>query len=120
MISSNATEATIDFFLGTLHEMNPKVILSKIMSDFDKAQQEVCKKYVFDTGLNFWVRASRPLPPQDVPTVPMAHYDAFRLHGWLYGRYILSLQSVDVFVSPNCEPSTPFTDIITEPTSNRY
>ena len=38
MILSNATEATIDFFLGTLREQNPKVIPSKIMSDFDKAQ----------------------------------------------------------------------------------
>ena len=38
MISSNATEATIDFFLDTLCEKNPKVIPSKIMSDFDKAQ----------------------------------------------------------------------------------
>jgi hypothetical protein len=38
MISSNATEATIDFFLDTLREKNPKVIPSKIMSDFDKAQ----------------------------------------------------------------------------------
>ena len=38
MISSNVMEATIDFFLGTLCETNPKVILSKIMSDFDKAQ----------------------------------------------------------------------------------
>jgi len=48
----------------------------------------------------------------------MAHYDAFKLHGWLFGRYILLLQSADAFVSLNCEPSTPITDIITEPVNH--
>ena len=38
MISSNATEPTIDFFLATIRVQNPKVIPKQIMSDFDKGQ----------------------------------------------------------------------------------
>ena len=38
MISSNATEPTIDFFLVTIRVQNPKVIPKRIMSDFDKGQ----------------------------------------------------------------------------------
>jgi hypothetical protein len=38
MISSNATEPTIDFFLATIRVQNPKVIPKRIMSDFDKGQ----------------------------------------------------------------------------------
>jgi hypothetical protein len=38
MISSNATEATIDFFLTQLRLRNPKVILSIFMSDHDWGQ----------------------------------------------------------------------------------
>lgn len=46
MVSSNATEATINYFLGTLREKNPEIIPVKIMSDFDKAQINVIwRKY---------------------------------------------------------------------------
>ena len=43
MISSNATEVTIDYFINTLQAQNPKVIPAKFMSDFDKAQINVIK-----------------------------------------------------------------------------
>lgn len=38
MISSNATEVTIDYFLATLWKQNPDIIPAKFMSDNDKAQ----------------------------------------------------------------------------------
>lgn len=41
MISSNATEVTIDFFVSKLWEQNPEVIPKRFMSDFDKGQLNV-------------------------------------------------------------------------------
>ena len=38
MVSSNAKEATIGFFLTTLRQANPTVIMSIMMTDFDWAQ----------------------------------------------------------------------------------
>ena len=38
MVSSNAMEVTIDFFLLVLRKQNPKVILNKFMSDQDHTQ----------------------------------------------------------------------------------
>ena len=38
MISSNATEVTIDYFLATLRKQNLDIIPAKFMSDNDKAQ----------------------------------------------------------------------------------
>jgi hypothetical protein len=43
MISSNATEVTIDYFINTLRVRNPKIIPAKFMSDYDKAQINVIK-----------------------------------------------------------------------------
>ena len=43
MISFNATEITIDYFINTLQLQNPKVIPVKFMSDFNKAQINVIK-----------------------------------------------------------------------------
>ena len=38
MISSNGTEATMDYFLATLGAQNPKVVPKYLMTYFDKAQ----------------------------------------------------------------------------------
>jgi hypothetical protein len=45
MVSSNATEATIGFFLATLRSANPSVIMSRIMTDFDWAQINMITKH---------------------------------------------------------------------------
>ena len=55
MISSNATEITIDFFLAKLRERNPKVIPKWFMSDFDRAQlNSVQRRYSESTLLLCW------------------------------------------------------------------
>lgn len=42
MISSNATEVTIDYFLAMLRERNPDVIPAKMMSDTPQAWVNIC------------------------------------------------------------------------------
>lgn len=51
MVSSNATEVTISFFLRTLREHNPGVIPAKIMSDFDKAQINGIRLIYFESQI---------------------------------------------------------------------
>jgi hypothetical protein len=41
MVSSNATEVTIDYFLKTIRIQNPNVIPRRIMSDKDRGQMNV-------------------------------------------------------------------------------
>lgn len=43
MISSNATEATIDYFLAMLWAQNPGVIPKRLMLDFDKGQMNAVR-----------------------------------------------------------------------------
>lgn len=45
MISSNATEPTVNFFLETLRKCNPDVIPNVFMSDFDKTQIKVIPRW---------------------------------------------------------------------------
>lgn len=45
MVSSNATEPTVNFFLETLRKRNPDVIPSVFMSDFDKTQIKVIPRW---------------------------------------------------------------------------
>ena len=55
MISSNATEATIDYFLAMLWAQNPGVIPKCLMSDFDKGQMNaVCRCYPESQLLLCW------------------------------------------------------------------
>ena len=45
MVSSNATEATIDYFIATLWKHNPSIILTRWMLDFHKEQLKVLDRY---------------------------------------------------------------------------
>ena len=53
MISSNATEVTIDYFIKTLRAQNPTVIPAKIMSDFNKAQINVINSIILNPSFSF-------------------------------------------------------------------
>ena len=49
MISSNATEATIDYFLAMLQAQNPGVIPKYLMSDADQGQRNVVSHCYFES-----------------------------------------------------------------------
>ena len=49
MLSSNAQQETIDYFLAKLRAKNPDVIPERWMSDFDKAQINTIKKRYLET-----------------------------------------------------------------------
>ena len=49
MVPSNATEATIDYFIAILWKHNPSIIPTRWMSDFCKEQLKVLRRYYPDS-----------------------------------------------------------------------